>query len=69
MLYLLFFLSIGLATALTLVIKRLQQRNKDYIVDKQKLQEVDRQLQEAWQKLQQRNKDYIVDQPGLFHSK
>ncbi|BAY46653.1 hypothetical protein SAMD00079811_42660 [Scytonema sp. HK-05] len=47
MTYLLFLLSIGLATALALVIKQLQQRKNDYTVAQQRLKEVDRRLQEA----------------------
>jgi DNA repair exonuclease SbcCD ATPase subunit len=42
MTYLLFFLSIGLATALALVSKKLQQQNKDRKVDRQRLEESDR---------------------------
>ncbi len=44
MTYLLFFLSIGLATALTLVSKNLQQQNRDRKVDRQRLEESDREL-------------------------
>ena len=42
MTYLLFFLSIGLATALALVSKKLQQQNRDRKVDRQRLEESDR---------------------------
>ena len=47
MTYLLFFLSIGLATALALVTKNLQHLNNKRGVDRQRLEEADRQLQEA----------------------
>ncbi|MEH2176698.1 DUF4041 domain-containing protein [Nostoc sp.] len=47
MTYLLFFVSIGLATALTLVAKQLQQRKNDYTVAQQRLKETDKRLQEA----------------------
>ena len=47
MTYFLFFLLIGLATALTLVLKQLQNRNKAYEVDQQRLKEADRQVQES----------------------
>jgi DNA repair exonuclease SbcCD ATPase subunit len=47
MTYLLFLLSIGLATALALVIKQLQERKKNHAVDQQKLKEADKRLQEA----------------------
>jgi len=47
MTYLLFLLSIGLATALALVIKQAQQRKNDYAVSQQRLQEADKRLQEA----------------------
>ena len=47
MTYLLFFLSIGLATALALVSKKLQQQNKDRKVDRQRLEESDNRLQEV----------------------
>ncbi len=50
MTYFLFFLSIGLATALTLVIKQLQNRNKDYEVYQQRLKKADRRVQESDQK-------------------
>lgn len=50
MTYLLFFLSIGLATALALVIKQLQQRKNDNAVVQQRSKEADRKLQEANQK-------------------
>ena len=42
MIYLLFFLSLGLATALVLVIKKSQQQNKNYSIVQQKLKETDR---------------------------
>ena len=42
MIYLLFFLSLGLATALALVIKKSQQQNKNYSIAQQKLKETDR---------------------------
>ncbi|NJK99666.1 MAG: hypothetical protein HC910_03535 [Spirulinaceae cyanobacterium SM2_1_0] len=47
MTYLLFLLSIGLATALALVVKRLQQRKNDYAIAQEKLKEADKRLQEA----------------------
>ncbi len=47
MTYLLFFLSIGLATALAIVIKNLQHLNNKRGVDRQRLEEADRRLQEA----------------------
>jgi DNA repair exonuclease SbcCD ATPase subunit len=47
MTYLLFLLSIGLATALALVIKQLQQRKNDYAITQQRLKEADNRLQEA----------------------
>jgi predicted metal-dependent hydrolase len=47
MTYLLFILSIGLATALALVIKQLQERKRNQAVDRQKLNEADKRLQEA----------------------
>jgi len=47
MTYLLFLLSIGLATALALVIKQLQQRKNDYAIVQQRLKEADKRLQEA----------------------
>jgi esterase/lipase superfamily enzyme len=47
MTYLLFFLSIGLATTLALIIKQLQQQKNDHTVDQQKLKEAGRRLQEA----------------------
>lgn len=47
MTYLLFFVSIGLATALTLVAKRLQQGKNDYAVAQQRLKEIDKRLQEV----------------------
>lgn len=47
MIYLLLFLSIGLATALTLTIKQLQHRKKEHVINRQKLQEADKRLQEA----------------------
>jgi hypothetical protein len=47
MTYLLFFLSIGLATTLALIIKQLQQQKNDHAVDQQRLKEADRRLQEA----------------------
>ncbi|WP_036536594.1 DUF4041 domain-containing protein [Neosynechococcus sphagnicola] len=47
MTYLLFLLSIGLATALALVIKQLQQRKNDYAIAQQRLKEADKRLQEA----------------------
>lgn len=47
MTYLLFLLSIGLATALALVIKQLQQRKNDYAISQQRLKEADKRLQEA----------------------
>jgi hypothetical protein len=47
MTYLLFFLLIGLATALALVIKQLQQRKNDYAIAQQRLKESDKRLQEA----------------------
>jgi Domain of unknown function (DUF4041)/T5orf172 domain len=46
MTYLLFFLSIGLATALALVSKKLQQQNRDRKVDRQRLEESDRKCRE-----------------------
>lgn len=42
MTYLLFFLSIGLATALAFVSKKLQQQNRDRKIDRQRLEESDR---------------------------
>ena len=50
MTYLLFLLSIGLATALALVIKQLQQRKIDLAIAQQSLKEADRRLQKADQK-------------------
>ena len=50
MTYLLFLLSIGLATALALVIKQLQQRKIDLAIAQQSLKEADRWLQKADQK-------------------
>ncbi|MDH6097860.1 DUF4041 domain-containing protein [Anabaenopsis sp. FSS-46] len=50
MTYLLFLLSIGLATALALVIKQLQQRKNDYAIAQERLKEADKRLQEADQK-------------------
>jgi predicted metal-dependent hydrolase len=47
MTYLLFLLSIGLATALALVIKQLQQRKNDNAIAQQRLKEADKRLQEA----------------------
>ena len=47
MTYLLFLLSIGLATALALVIKQLQQQKNDYAIAQQRLKEADKRLQEA----------------------
>ncbi|MEH1808382.1 DUF4041 domain-containing protein [Nostoc sp.] len=47
MTYLLFFVSIGLATALTLVAKQLQQRKNDYAIAQQRLKEIDKRLQEV----------------------
>lgn len=47
MTYLLFFLSIGLSTALVLVIKQSQQRQKEYAVAQQRLRESDKRLQET----------------------
>ena len=47
MTYLLFLLSIGLATALALVIKQLQQRKIDLALAQQSLKEADRRLQKA----------------------
>ena len=47
MTYLLFFLSVGLATTLALISKKLQQQNKDRKVDRQRLKESDHRLQEA----------------------
>ena len=47
MTYLLFLLSIGLATALALVIKQLQQRKNDYAIAQERLKEADKRLQEA----------------------
>ena len=47
---LLFLLSIGLATALALVIKQLQQRKIDLAIAQQSLKEADRRLQKADQK-------------------
>jgi hypothetical protein len=50
MTYLLFLLSIGLATALALVIKQLQQRKNDYAIAQERLKEADKRLEEANQK-------------------
>jgi hypothetical protein len=47
MTYLLFILSIGLATALALVIKQSGERKRNQAVDRQKLNEADKRLQEA----------------------
>jgi chromosome segregation ATPase len=47
MAYLLFFLSIGLGTALFLEIKQAKHRTKDHVLDRQRLQETDRQLKES----------------------
>lgn len=47
MIYLLLFLYIGLATALALTIKQLQHRKKEHVINRQKLQEADKRLQEA----------------------
>jgi hypothetical protein len=47
MTYLLFLLSIGLATALALVIKQLQQRKNEYAIAQARLKEADQRLQEA----------------------
>jgi Domain of unknown function (DUF4041)/T5orf172 domain len=47
MTYLLFLLSIGLATALALVIKQLQQRKNDNAIAQQRLKEAGKRLQEA----------------------
>lgn len=47
MTYLLFLLLIGLATALALVIKQLQQRKNDHAIAQQRLKEADRRLEEA----------------------
>ncbi|XHX80708.1 MAG: DUF4041 domain-containing protein [Stenomitos frigidus ULC029] len=46
MTYLLFFLSIGLATALVVVIKQLQQRQNEYALAQQRLKEADRKIQD-----------------------
>ncbi|MBD2040923.1 DUF4041 domain-containing protein [Microcoleus sp. FACHB-672] len=50
MTYLLFFLSIGLATALAVVIKRLQKHQNEYLVVQQRLKEADTQIQETEKK-------------------
>ncbi|MBE9196204.1 DUF4041 domain-containing protein [Synechocystis sp. LEGE 06083] len=50
MTYLFFFISIGLATLLALVIKQLQQQKKDYLIYQEKVKEADRQLQESERK-------------------
>lgn len=50
MTYLLFFLSIGLTTALALAIQKLQHRKNEHAISQQKLKEADRRLQEADQK-------------------
>jgi hypothetical protein len=50
MTYFLFLLSIGLATALTLVIRQLQTRNKDHKSYQQRLEEADKRVQESDQK-------------------
>lgn len=47
MTYLLFLLSIGLATALVVVFKQLQQQKRDYVIVQRKLKEADRRLQNA----------------------
>jgi len=47
MTYLLFLLSIGLATALALAIKQLQQLKNDYSIAQQRLKEADKRLKEA----------------------
>jgi hypothetical protein len=47
MTYLLFLLSIGLATALAVVIKKLQKRNNAYAIAQERLKEADRRLREA----------------------
>lgn len=47
MTYLLFVLSIGLATALALVIKQAQKRKNDYAISQQRLKEADKRLKEA----------------------
>ncbi|MBN3871384.1 hypothetical protein [Nostoc sp. JL33] len=44
MTYLLFFVSIGLATALALLAKQLQRRKNDYAVVEQRLKETDKRL-------------------------
>jgi hypothetical protein len=46
MTYLLFFLSIGLATALALVSKKLQQQNRNRKVDRQRMEELNRRYAE-----------------------
>ncbi len=50
MTYFLFFLSIGLITALALVAKQLQQSKSDHTLAQQRLKEADKRLQEADQK-------------------
>lgn len=50
MTYLLFLLSIGLTTALALVIKQLQQQKNDYAIAQERLKEADKRLKEADQK-------------------
>jgi cellobiose-specific phosphotransferase system component IIA len=43
-------MSIGLATALVLMIKKLQRRKNDYAIVQERLKEADKRLQEADQK-------------------
>ncbi|HEY9826061.1 MAG TPA: DUF4041 domain-containing protein [Stenomitos sp.] len=50
MTYLLFFLSIGLATALALVIKQMQKQKNDYTIAQERLKEIDKQLKATNQK-------------------
>lgn len=47
MMYLLFLLSIGLATALAIVFNQLQQGKKDYLIAQQRFKEADKRLKEA----------------------
>jgi len=47
MTYLLFFISIGLATALILAVKQLQQRQNDYGIAQQRLKEADKKIQDV----------------------
>ena len=58
MTYFLFFLSIGLATALALTYKKLQQQNGERKVDRQKLEELNRNLKSDRERLDNLNKKY-----------